>query len=100
MDSQTLTPYKVTLHAIEQFISRGAKDRPHDKTAARILRNIGKAKEVVKKDATLNLLNNGGKEARYFHKHPFIYVVVDGAVVTCIRNPMMRHYSPIKDDHQ
>ena len=70
MKPQSRTPYKVTLHAIEQFISRGAKERPYDKTAERILRNIGKAQEVVQNDATLSLLNNGGKEARLFSQAP------------------------------
>lgn len=82
----------ITKHALEQFVSRGAKARTEQVLIARIRKNIMRAQEVFKRDATVSLLNNNGKEAKYYLWSCFIYVLTDNSVVTCIKNPKMRHF--------
>lgn len=84
-----LNTLSISQHAIDQFIAR-AKTKSTDigEIKERIERNVLSAQEIRKKDATMNLLNHGAREARYFHKRHFVYVVVDNVVVTCYSGPM------------
>ena len=79
----------VSQHAIDQFIVRAkpAKTDP-DVIKDRIIHNVMTGQEIRKKDNTMNLLNHGAKEARYFHNRAFVYVIVDNIVATCYSGPM------------
>lgn len=74
---------RVSQHAIDRFISRSGTSRQLEKVEFKLERMLARSKEVYKKNATLSLLNNRGKEARYFLCANWILVVVDGVMTTC-----------------
>lgn len=74
---------KASRHAIEQFIARSSSEKSPEKIGPKLERMVERGREVFKKDATMSLLNNGCREARYFLRSSWVLVVVDGVITTC-----------------
>lgn len=82
---------RASQHAIDQFILRSGTQRGREKIGPKLEKMLSRSREVFKKNATISLLNNNGKEARYFHRASWVLVVVDG-VITTVYQPSMKDF--------
>lgn len=82
---------RASRHAIEQFVSRSGSQQKIEKIGPKLERMVENGREVFKQDATMSLLNNGCKEARYFYRNSWVLVVVDGVITTCYQ-PKLREF--------
>lgn len=82
---ENLPGIEVTEHAVDQFIARSGTKQSREKIYRKLKLMYGKANEVRKKDATMSLLNNNIKPARYFERMGWILVVVDEKITTCYK---------------
>ena len=81
-------------HAIDQFITRSRCQRKREAIGPKLERMLSKSKEVIKKNATRSLLNNGCVEARYFLRSGWVLVVVNGVITTCYQ-PKLKEFDLI-----
>lgn len=85
----------ITQHAVEQFIKRSGSKRKPESIPKKLQHMHSRAREIIRTDATLSILNNGCVEAKYYLYKSWIMVVVDGKMTTCYLQPKGNLFIPV-----
>jgi len=80
-----ISKVRISRHAREQFVNRGAKYKSDAHTELRLKRNLARAQEVFKheRNYTMSLLKYGIKPTHYLMRRGWVYVVVEDTLTTC-----------------
>jgi hypothetical protein len=88
----------LTRHAVKRFLERCAVPMSEEQAQGAIFEMLAKAKsvELKKEFRALQLMNHNYQEATYHRFSDWMFVIVEGVMVTCYRGENHRWHEPKK----